>query len=179
MGSGGWMFERWHDFYILVGSAAGALIGLMFVVVTLTSNMDRDQALRGASRYMTPTVTQFTAVMLIAALSAAPLDPAWQRGALALLGAILAAWSLFNVWRMFSTSPGVHATHWTDPWFYAVAPAAAYLALIAVAWAGSALGVGAEALAVLVLGIRNAWDLITWIAPQGGARAGPATPPQE
>jgi hypothetical protein len=171
------MFEAWHDFYILVGSAAGALIGLMFVVVTLTSNLDRDQALKGASRYMTPTVTQFTAVMLIAAVAAAPLHPAWQRWALSVLGVVLAAWSLFNVWRMFRSSLGGHASHWTDPWFYAVAPAAAYVALVVVACAGSALGVGAEAVAVLVLGIRNAWDLITWIAPQGGRAGAGATPP--
>ena len=171
------MFEHWSDFYILVGSAAGALIGLMFVVVTLTSGMDRDQALRGASRYMTPTVTEFTAVLLTAAFATAPVDPAWQRWGLAVLGLVLAAWALFNVWRMLFRPLGTQPTHWTDPWFYAVAPAASYVALVVVACAGSAIGVGAVAAAILVLGIRNAWDLITWIAPKGGQADPAATPP--
>jgi hypothetical protein len=172
------MYEHWHDFYILVGSASGALIGLMFVVVTLTSNLDRDQALKGASHFMTPTVTEFTAVLLIAAVAAAPLDADVQHEALLVLALILLAWTLFNVWRMFFRPLGGHPTHWTDPWWYAVAPAGAYLALTLASLAGSPLGVGAVAVAVLLLGIRNAWDLITWIAPQGGSKSiGPTPPP--
>jgi hypothetical protein len=171
------MFERWHDFYILVGSAAGALIGLLFIVVTLTANMDREQALKGASRYMTPTVTQFAAVLLIGAVACAPLDDALQRDLLAALATVLAVWTLFNVWRMFFRLVTAHTTHWTDPWFYAVAPAIAYLALIAFALEGSAFWVGVVAAVVLMLGVRNAWDLITWIAPRGGAADGSTPPP--
>jgi hypothetical protein len=179
-GAGGGMYEHWHDFYILVGSAAGALIGLMFVVVTLTSNLDRDQALKGASHYMTPTVTEFAAVLLIAAVAAAPLDADLQNEALLALALVLSAWTLFNVWRMFFRPLGGHPTHWTDPWWYAVAPAASYLALALAALAASPVGVGAVAVAILLLGIRNAWDLITWIAPQGSAKSiGGATPPPE
>ena len=172
------MFERWHDFYILVGSAAGALIGLLFIVVTLTAGMDRDQALRGASRYMTPTVVEFSAVLLIGAIAAAPLDDAFQRAGLVILGLVLLAWSLVNVWRMFFLPRGGQPAHWSDPWFYAVAPAIAYLALAAMAQAGWALGVGAAAATILMLGVRNAWDLITWIAPGGGGgTTGPTPPP--
>ncbi len=165
------MFDRWHDFYILVGSAAGALIGLLFVVMTLTNNMDRDQALQGASRYMTPTVVQFTTALLISVIASAPVDATWQWRLLVCLAAVLLAWTLANVWRMFFR-PLAGSAHWTDAWFYAAAPAAAYLALGAAAAAGSTISVGALAVAILILGVRNAWDLITWIAPRGGAASG-------
>ena len=171
------MFERWDNFYILVGSAAGALIGLLFIVVTLTAGMDRDQALRGASRYMTPTVVQLTTVLLIAAVASAPVEPGLQRAVLAVLALLMMVWALVNAWRMFFQPVGGQPAHWTDPWFYAVAPAGTYLALAAFAGlgGGSAFGVGVMAVVILVLGIRNAWDLITWIAP---GRPGSTPPPE-
>jgi len=161
------MFAGWDNFYILVGSAAGALIGLLFIVVTLTAGMDRDQALRGASRYMTPTVVQFAAALLVSAVASAPIGAGWQRAARVVLAVLLLAWALVNCWRMFFQPMGASPAHWTDPWFYAAAPAAAYLTLAVVAGVGWALGVGVMALAILILGVRNAWDLITWIAPGG------------
>jgi hypothetical protein len=173
------MFANWHDFYILVGSASGALIGLLFIVVTLTSNMDRDQALKGASRYMTPTVVEFTAVLLTGAIASAPLDGRLQQAALIALAAVLLAWSLVNCWRMFLRPMGASHSHWTDPWSYAAAPAASYLALGVAALFNSAPMVGVVAAVLLVCGIRNAWDLITWIAPRAGAAGSLANPPEQ
>ncbi len=46
------MFSGWDNFYLLVGSAAGALIGLLFIVVTLTANMDARMRPRGAKVYL-------------------------------------------------------------------------------------------------------------------------------
>ena len=37
------MFEGWENFFLIVGPSAGALIGLMFVVVTLSQGRDRQQ----------------------------------------------------------------------------------------------------------------------------------------
>lgn len=177
------MFVGWDNFYILLGSASGGLIGLLFIVVTLTSNMDRDRALQGASRYMTPTVLLFAAVLLVSAIASAPLPELWHRAGLAALAAALFVWALTNVWRMFGLSTGAALTHWTDPWCYAGFPALAYLALAVAAVVGSALGVGAVIAAILMLGVRNAWDLITWIAPRGGpgavtAAEEPGPPPE-
>ena len=123
---------------------------------------------------MTPTVVQFTAVMLVSAIASAPEPASLQRDALLLLSLVLLAWTLVNLWRMLLRPLGGQPTHWTDPWFYAAAPAVAYLALAVAGAIGSPLAVGALAVAILILGIRNAWDLITWIAP---GRA--ATPPPE
>ncbi len=174
------MFERWHDFYILVGSAAGALIGLLFIVVTLTAGTDRERALRGSSLYMTPAVVQFATVLLISAVAAAPIDTNSARFLLLVLGLATSLYSAVNVVRMF-TAKDFQPSHWSDPIWYAVIPLVSYLALVGadvLGWSSPAhwpFAVGTMAVVFLLCGIRNAWDLITWIAP---GRPEPTPPPE-
>jgi tryptophan-rich sensory protein len=62
--------------------------------------------------------------------------------------------------------------HWSDIWFYAVGPTVIYAAMAAASWAvwseqtASAMAVAGVLVALLMLGIRNAWDLVTWLAPK-------------
>ena len=72
------MFEGWSDFYLLVASAAGALIGLLFVVVTLTAGREAQSTERGASLYMTPIVFHLATVLLGGAVAMAPGMPNWM-----------------------------------------------------------------------------------------------------
>jgi hypothetical protein len=95
---------------------------------------------------------------------------------MAAIAAIIAAWGLA---RGLASIAGIRAlrddVHWTDLWFYGVAPSALYLALGAVAlalWmggAGAPWGLAAVVTGLLLLAVRNEWDLITWIAPRGEA----------
>ena len=66
------MLYDWNNFYYLIGSAAAGLIGLLFVVVTLTAGFERSQAMHGSSFYMTPTVVNFAVVLSISAAALAP-----------------------------------------------------------------------------------------------------------
>jgi formate/nitrite transporter FocA (FNT family) len=59
------MPDGWENYYLLIGSAAGALIGLMFVVVTLTAGRDRDQSERGKHLYTSPIVWHLAVVLLL------------------------------------------------------------------------------------------------------------------
>ena len=63
----------WDSFYVIVGSAAGALIGLQFVVVTLIAQRPIRASPDGSAAFGTPTVVRFGAALLLAALSRAPL----------------------------------------------------------------------------------------------------------
>ena len=167
------MFEHWDSFYILIGSASGALIGLLFVVATLQSGRDPEQASRGASIYLTPTVFHFAVVLVISALASTPGLQPWAN-ALVLAGA--AVWGLIYA---VSAAVGIRgnrvsaeAPHWTDFWFYGVAPGVGYLGLAAASIgalaqaAGDSYLVAAALLVLLLVGIRNAWDLVTWLAPR-------------
>ncbi len=59
------MFENWHDFYLVLGPAAAGLIGLLFVVVSLTGNLERSRALKATRVYMTPIVFHLGVLVLL------------------------------------------------------------------------------------------------------------------
>ena len=66
------MFEGWHEFYLLAGSAAAVLIGLIFVVISLMQDRSRSSVLAGSKLYMGPIVLGVSFVLV---LSAAALTP--------------------------------------------------------------------------------------------------------
>src|SRR5512135_957268 len=63
----------WENFYVIVGSSAGALVGLQFVVLTLIAEIPivRDVE-RASSAFSTPTIVHFGSVLLLSALLSAP-----------------------------------------------------------------------------------------------------------
>src|SRR5215210_8153507 len=65
----------WENFYVIVGSSAGALIGLQFVVLTLIAGrpIDRSEAQAGDA-FSTPSVVHFGVVLLLSAIISAPWD---------------------------------------------------------------------------------------------------------
>jgi hypothetical protein len=65
----------WENFYVIVGSSAGALIGLQFVVLTLIAGrpVARGEAQAGAA-FSTPSVVHFGIVPLLSAIISAPWD---------------------------------------------------------------------------------------------------------
>src|SRR5690348_5789064 len=63
-------FDEWESFYVIIGAAAGALIGLQFVVMTLLA--DRPLSAEGGAAYATPQIVHFSAVLLVTALLRAP-----------------------------------------------------------------------------------------------------------
>jgi hypothetical protein len=164
------MFEHWGEFFLLVGSAAAVLIGLIFVVISLMQDRSRSSVLAGSRLYMGPIVL---GVSFALALSAAALTPGIERPAFAEIAGAVALWGLV---RAVMSTVGIarlkDQVHWTDVWFYGVIPTALYLGLGAVAvafwradwWAHYGLAVAITGL--LLLAIRNEWDLITWIAPR-------------
>src|SRR4051812_37681895 len=64
--------EGWENFYVIVGTAAGGLIGLQFVVITLISERPRPRIGEATRAFSTPTIIHFTTVLLLSALIAAP-----------------------------------------------------------------------------------------------------------
>jgi hypothetical protein len=177
------MFHGWDNYFFMLGSAAASLIGLLFVVVTLTQGFDRAQALRASSIYMTPLAVHFAVVMTVSAISLAPGLDAFRTSLVLGIGALV---GLGNAIRTCLGIPALakdanSPPHWSDVWFYGVAPAVIYVALGAIAAAaavGAAWATDATAALLLVLllvGIRNAWDLLTWMAPGGISK--PPEPP--
>src|SRR5438876_6598036 len=66
-------FQGWENFYVIIGSAAGALIGLQFVVTTLIADMPTTRAEAQASEaFAAPSVVHFGVVLFLSALVSAP-----------------------------------------------------------------------------------------------------------
>lgn len=63
---------KWDSFYVIVGSAAGALVGLQFVVLTLVAQNPSTRTADAGAAFATPNVVHFSSVLLLAALSRAP-----------------------------------------------------------------------------------------------------------
>jgi hypothetical protein len=168
------MFQGWANFYLLIGGAAGGLIGLLFIVITLIRGGETGLKLSGASVFMTPTVAHLAMVLTLSALATAPRMTPEASGALFIAGAV--ACMGFTGRALFMLAAGsVKSTHWSDIWGYGAAPFAASVALAvsaAAAWFApewGARGIAVSVVAILLIAVRNAWDLVTWITSKGGA----------
>src|SRR5215470_10613450 len=71
--------DTWQNFYVLVGTAAATLTGLMFVVITLIVQLRVQVSLPGSgiAVFSTPNVFHFGAALLVAAILSAPWPELW------------------------------------------------------------------------------------------------------
>jgi hypothetical protein len=168
------MFEGWENYYLMVGSSAGALIGLMFVVVTLTAGRDRAEVEHGKHLYTSPIVWHLAVILTLSGTAAVPAMSArifgLMSGGLAVLGLGWGVRSAVGIARR----PGAPDAAKFDMFWYGVAPAIVYAGLgIAVLGLLSAkpwgtVAVAASLMALLLVSIHAEWDLVTYLAPISG-----------
>lgn len=159
--------HAWDNFYVIVGSAAGALIGLQFVVMTLIAERPSATSGDAARAYATPTIVHFGCCLLISALINVPWPDmstgAGVGGAVGLAGLV---YMTLIARRVARTT--VYQPDWEDRTFHIILPFAAYslLALssaLSVFHAREAMfGVGVTTLLLLFIGIHNAWDAVAY-----------------
>jgi hypothetical protein len=162
------MFDGWQTFYQMTAEAAATLTGLLFIVATLTAGRQTSAVNQGARLFTGPTVFHLASVLAVSAVALAPDGEAPSPGL------IMTLWTLAGLVYATTIAIGLRGlenpTHWTDFWWYGAAPAATYLALtIANALAlahtrHAAYSVALGLLVLLLIAIRNAWDLATWLA---------------
>src|SRR6185437_15029725 len=85
------MFERWSNFYLVVGGAAAVLLGLIFVVVSLMHDRPRSAVLFGSKLYMDPIVLHMCFVLVLSAAAVTPSMSSRAFGAIAFAVAIWGA----------------------------------------------------------------------------------------
>jgi hypothetical protein len=166
----------WQNFYVIVGSSAGALIGLQFVVLSLVANRPTGGGDPAASQaFATPTIVHFSTVLGLSAFLCAP----WNGiGAAAILWGVVGlggvVYSILVTRRMRVQS--AYKPEFEDWLFHALLPFAAYATLAVSAYASRShfrealFGVGAAVLLLLFVGIHNAWDGVTYHVYVGRAR---------
>src|SRR5258705_9918210 len=160
--------DGWENFYVIVGSSAGALIGLQFVVITLIADMPITRGYAQASdAFSTPSVVHFGVVLLLSAMVSAP----WNE-----LAIVAVLWGLVGlsglvyvviVARRLRTQTAYKPV-FEDRLFHVLLPFASYATLAASACAARShprpalFLVGAASLLLLFIGLHNAWDAITY-----------------
>lgn len=163
------LLSAWHDFYVMIGSAAAALTGLMFVVITLIRDDKRGASEDGVSTFSTPTVVHFCYSLFTSALMLVPFRSLVP---IAIVSGFAGMAGLFYVLRIAIRSSKLEsyrpdAEDWA---FHVFLPFVAYALLVTGAIAMHAappLSLYAPAIAVTLLifiGIHNAWDVVTFLA---------------
>jgi hypothetical protein len=156
----------WENFYVIVGSSAGALIGLQFVVMTLIAgrSVTRGEEQAGDA-FSTPSVVHFGVVLLLSAIISAPWDG---------IGIVVVLWGLVGLSGIAYSAviarrmraQTVYKPVFEDWLFHVLLPIAAYAILAGSAFAARSSArtalflVGAAALLLLFVGIHNAWDTV-------------------
>lgn len=157
----------WDSFYVIVGSAAGALIGLQFVVLTLIAERPPSRVAETGAAFATPTIVHFGTALLLSALQRVP----WQAITLAaavwgLIGLSGVVYALIVARRMRAQTS--YQPVFEDWLFHLVLPLAAYAMLALSSFTvhtrtrEALFGVGAATLLLLFVGIHNAWDAVIY-----------------
>jgi hypothetical protein len=159
--------SEWENFYVIVGSSAGALIGLQFVVMTLIADKQVATSEALGSAFGTPNVIHFSAALLLSAIVSAP----WHGiGAVAVLLSLVGLSGLtYVVVVLRRLRVQTEYKPVIEDWlFHVLLPFAAYVTLIVSALSASShlgetlFAIGAATLLLLFIGIHNAWDAVTY-----------------
>ena len=161
----------WQNFYVIIGTAAATLTGLMFVVVTLIAGrrVRVSPSGDGIATFSAPSVVHFCVALLIAAVLSAPWQGFWLVGLLlglcGLGGIIYVGIVLRRMRRQTAYQPVLEDWLW-----HMVLPLVSYTVFVIAALLFSIYPtpvlfvIAAAMLLLLFIGIHNAWDNLTYIA---------------
>jgi hypothetical protein len=161
--------DLWENFYVIIGSSAGALTGLQFVVMALIPDSQTQAGEHEINTFATPTIVHFCVVLFISAIISSP----WPRMApVATLtwvsGALGIAYTMIVIRRARRTT--LYKAVLEDWIWHTVLPLVAYVVMVASAGflvfdsTLGLFGIAASVLLLLFIGIHNAWDSATYIA---------------
>jgi hypothetical protein len=160
--------KHWESFYVIVGAAAGALIGLQFVVMTLLAERPSPRAAEAEGAFATPTIVHFGAAFFLSALVSAPWHAITTVATLLGITGLMGTVYMIIVARRMGTQRA-YPPHLEDWAFHVLLPLVAYVTLAVSAFAvpsnehDALFGVGGAALLLVYLGIYNSWDSITFL----------------
>jgi len=168
------MLQGWHEFYGLLGTAAAALVALLFVAASIGAGTLSAERASPTRTFTSPIVFHYTFVLFLSLVALVPVNT--DRSLAIIIGLSAAAglaYSSLILSRVMRTST---VTDIDDHLGYGASPVAGYAAALAAALfffnhssIGPPLLAGALIL-LLLINIRNAWDLTLFFAQQQNER---------
>ena len=167
----------WDNFYVIVGSAAGGLTGLTFVVIALVRDARRVNPV-GLQAFVSPTMVHFGGVLALSAYMSMPHQHVATLSAGLLLGGLAGvAYGLRTALLLRRSKAGGYVPVREDWVWNVILPSFSYAGIACLGlliWhrtEQSLFAVAALALLLLFIGIRNAWDIAVWMTTQKGVDA--------
>ena len=163
------MLEGWHEFYGLLGTAAAALVALLFVAASIGTSVLKNtpESTNNTRAFMSPVVFHYTNILFLSLIALIPtISFEIFAAVVGLAGIASAIYSiLVTIWvHQNALSEGM------DRFAYGAVPAGCYLAGVVASgflFKQSVIGLdilAGAALLLLVVNIRNAWDLMISLA---------------
>jgi hypothetical protein len=163
------MLSDWHEFYALLGTAAAALVALLFVAVSIATDLltSEPESQRNTATFMTPVVFHYANILFLSLIATIPTQT-WESFSIVIAVASIGSfgYSLLVMVRVHRNS----ISDLSDRLGYGAVPMVCYTTGLISSWlilkeqpAGLDL-LAAAALALLVTNIRNAWDLMISLA---------------
>jgi hypothetical protein len=162
------VLPTWEAFFIIVGSSAGALTGLQFVVMALVYDSPTPRDSQTIDTFGTPTIVHFCAVLLVSAVLSAPWPDlqgaAIVTGITGLAGVVYSAIVIRRARRTTTYKPEMEDWIW-----HCALPLIGYGTLFVSSIALdyyhvlALFGVAVFSLLLLFIGIHNAWDTVTYV----------------
>ena len=158
----------WENFYIIVGSSAGALTGLQFVVMALAAETEMVTDTGEVDAFGTPTIVHFCAVLFISAILSMPwVELSHAAIVVGISGALGVGYTTIVIRRAKRTRN--YKPEMEDWIWHAMLPLLAYVTLLVSAASipfnhvPAFFGIASFALILLFVGIHNAWDSVTYM----------------
>lgn len=166
------VLARWSNFYVIVGSSAGALTGLMFVVITLVAGVEAARrSPDGLATYSTPTVAHLCIALLGSAILSAPWHSLAQASAMLALAGLYGVVYILSLTVRMRRGAGFSYRPELEDWiWYAALPLVSYVTIFTAAVLlpkipeGALFALAGAFLLLVFIGIHNAWDIVTTIA---------------
>jgi len=159
--------SAWGNFYMIIGSAGAALIGIQFIVITLVAELSRRTNADSIAAFGTPNVMHFGSALVISCIMCTP----WTQliPLVITLGACGVGGVLYSVFVIRRACRQTVYEPVTEDWlWYHALPCTLYAALMVAAFflrrtPTALFMVAGVALGLLLIGVHNAWDSVTYI----------------
>ncbi len=169
------ILRDWQNFYMLAGTASATLIGLIFIAISFGARLVPTQAESAVRAFVVPPVIHFGIVLGLSILMLIPTYTALLlSGVLAVVGVIGIAYAVGVLRQLLlhhRQEKALNLHHWS---WHLLLPLLGYFVIFAsgpcllfgLSWFLNVLALAVAGL--IVIGLRNAFDLMMWIARQPG-----------
>jgi hypothetical protein len=170
------MLEGWREFYTVLGTAAAALVALLFVAASIGAGYLSAERRSPTRTFTSPILFHYTYVLFVSLIALVPVNTAASLAAIVGVSAAAAlAYATVIMVRVLRSN----VTDIDDRFGYGASPLAAYAATLAGAvfiFAHSAVGpplLAGAMILLLLVNIRNAWDLTVFFAQRRSSDGAP------